>query len=97
MDELIKGSKEYMPVKVADRLDGISTLDGIVINFRVTNDDDLPDEIVAWTGCVNQGMIALPLIDTALVGFVPGKYNLYVRVNVAPEVPVLGPFEFMVV
>lgn len=97
MDELIKGSKEYMPVKIADRLNGISTLDGIVINFRVTDDADVPAEIVAWTTCVNQGMIALPLVDTSLNGFAKGKYNLYVRVNVATEVPVLGPFEFMVI
>lgn len=97
MEELIKNTKEYLPVKLKDRLGAMVTLDGTVVSFRVTADNDAGTEIVAWTVCTNNGMVALPLIDTTLGAFVPGIYNLYIRVNVAPEVPILGPFEFAVV
>lgn len=97
MEELIKNTKEYLPVRLKDRLGGIVTLDGIAVAFRVTKDNDAQTEVVAWTTCTNNGMVALPLVDTTAGAFVPGKHNLYIRVNVAPEIPVLGPFEFMVI
>lgn len=97
MEELIKNTKEYLPVRLKDRLGALTTLDGIAVAFRVTKDNDAQTEVVAWTTCGNNGMSALPLIDTTAAAFVAGKHNLYIRVNVAPEIPILGPFEFMVI
>lgn len=95
MLKLNKNSIEFLPVLVSDRLGGISTLDGYVKHYRVTDINET--QVVAWTTCNNDGMTVLPLIDTTVVGFADGgTYKLYIRIAINPEVPILGPFSFEV-
>lgn len=93
MEELAKGTIEYLPVVVSDRLGVLTTLDGLTLQFRIDNEDDSAE--VAWTSCNSDGMTVLPLIDTTALDEL--TYKLYVKVSIGPEFPVLGPFEFQVV
>lgn len=94
METIPLESKEYFPVKIADRLGNLVTLDGITVQFKIDKEDDT--SAVGWTSAINSNMIALPLIDTsALAG--KATYKLYVRFNLGSEIPVVGPFEFQVI
>jgi hypothetical protein len=42
----------------------------------------------------NEGMIALPLINTTLLA--EGPYNVFIKFTAFPETPRLGPFKFRV-
>lgn len=90
MDTLNYGSLEYYPVKLADRLNNLTDLDTIVCQYKV---EDENEEIkVDWSTATTDGMIILPLLDTAVIG--KGNWRLFVRLNIAPESPIVGPFEF---
>lgn len=90
-----KNSVEYLPVQVSDRLGSITTLDGSAVQFRITDVEE--NEIQAWTSCTNNGMTAMPLIDATQAGLTDGgTFKLYIKFSVAPEAPILGPFQFEV-
>jgi hypothetical protein len=90
-----KNSVEYLPVLVADRLGGITTLDGYDIQFRIT--DQSETQVQNWTDCDNDGMTVLPLIDATQSGLEDGgTYKLYIKITITPEIPILGPIEFEV-
>lgn len=93
MEKLVKGSIEVLPVEITDRLGTITSLDTHGCTYKV--DDENDTNKIAWTSCNSEGMIALPLIDTSTLEKLIHK--LYVRVDVAPEYPILGPFEFEVI
>jgi len=97
--EMPVGSKEYMIVDVRDRLGNIDTLDGVPITFRVLDDEG--GERLSWTVGVNgnpsdpdQKMKAMCLIDTT--SWTPDEYDLFVKLDVGVESPILGPFRFVV-
>lgn len=95
MLQLNKGTVEYLPVQVSDRLGGISSLDGYAIQFQVTDRDE--NVIQAWASCNNDVMTVMPLIDTTGSAFEDGgTYKLYIKITINPEVPILGPIEFEV-
>lgn len=90
-----KNSVEMLPVLVSDRLGGISTLDSYTKQFRITDVEE--NELVTWTTCTNDGMTALPLIDTTGSWAVDGgTFKLYIKITITPEIPILGPIEFEV-
>jgi hypothetical protein len=90
-----KNSVEFLPVLVSDKLGGISTLDGYMIQFRITDVEE--NQLVAWTSCNNDVMTVLPLIDaTASWAQDSGTYKLYIKITITPEIPILGPIEFEV-
>lgn|SRR5574337_696500 len=96
MVTLTLGTKEFFPIKITDALDGITTLNGLGLAFDLYKDDEAETAIVTNVGCTNQGMIALPLIDTTTVGFAEGDYNVFLKFTLSPEIPRLGPFKLRV-
>lgn len=93
MLQVNKGSIEFLPVQVTDRLGGITTLDGYAVSFRITDVEEV--EVITWASCNNEGMTVLPLIDATTL--TDGKtYKLYIKIIISPEEPILGPFEFEV-
>ena len=97
--ELPQGTKEHLVVDVDDELNNLPTLDGTTPQFRVLMPDPDDADKVAWTstGLTVQVMKLFCLIDTSVGPWDGGTYRLYVRFTTAPELPVLGPFEFDVV
>lgn len=106
MEEVNQGSIEYLPIEIADRLGVLTTLDGKTVEFKISDEADSdsepvespdtpPDPIVDWTTCNTSGMTAMPLIDATTLD--KAIYKLRIRVSIAPEFPILGPFEFEVV
>jgi hypothetical protein len=93
MEQLVKGTIEFLPVVIEDRLDGITTLDGHNTTYRIEDEDGT--QKLAWTACNSQGMTALPLVNTT--SFDKVIHRLFIKIDLAPEYPVLGPFEFEVV
>lgn len=91
---LTKGTKEYVPIKVIDALNALTTLTGADLRFDLYLADDAETPISINSTAGNSGMTALPLIDTALL--VEGKYNLYISFVASPEIVRLGPFRFWV-
>jgi hypothetical protein len=93
MIKLNKGTKEHIPVDIADRLEGLTTLNGTNPRFttrlRYAGTDIQTDQ-----PATNIGLTAFCLIDTTLVAYVVGIYELFIRFDNLPEVPKLGPFEF---
>jgi hypothetical protein len=95
MLQVNKNSIEVLPVLVTDRLGGISTLDGYPLAFRITDRNET--QVQNWTSCNNDVMTVLPLIDTTGSVFEDGgTYKLYIKINIGPEIPILGPIEFEV-
>lgn len=93
MEQLVKGTIEFLPVVIEDRLGGISSLNGHSTTYKI--EDEEGTQKVAWTSCNTQEMTALPLVNTTNLDKV--IHRLFVKVDLAPEYPVLGPFEFEVV
>ena len=93
---LTMGTKQYLPVKVVDALGALTTLTGSDLRFDIYLDDDAETLVIDNASCSNQGMIALPLIDTTVVDFEEGKYNLFISFVASPEQVRLGPFPFTV-
>lgn len=97
MVTLTLGTKEFVPIKVTDVLENLSTLDGLGLEFKLLKDDEAETQVVGWTSSLNDGMIALPLIDTTTWDDDDeGDYCTFLRFTLLPEVPILGPFKFRV-
>lgn len=103
MVTLTKGTKEYVPIKVMNVLGTLSTLDGTGLIFDLYMADEAETVVLTGQSCANDGMIALPLIDTNIQGGLPladlipeGDYNIFIKFTVLPEVPRLGPFPIRV-
>lgn len=80
---------------ISDKLGGISTLDGYGIQFQIADENEV--QVVNWTNCDNDGMTVLPLIDATGAWAVDGgKFLLFIKITINPEIPVLGPIEFEV-
>lgn len=90
------GTIEYYPVKVFDTFENLTTLDGTGLTFDVFKDDE--DETVVFQNrvCSNEGLYALPLIDTVADCDELGPYLMWIKFNALPEIPRLGPFKFRV-
>jgi hypothetical protein len=94
--ELTKGTIEHVPVNVADRLGNLTDLAVTAPTFDVKKHDGtavVTGQLADLT--VPAGMTAYCLINTTAMDI--GKYNLYLKFDLAPEHPYLGPFEFEVV
>lgn len=92
-----KGSIQYWPVKVIDAFNALTTLDTSDLRYDLykAEDDDTETPISLNSSADNNGMIALPLIDTS-GAFAAGFYNLYITFVASPQQPRLGPFRFLV-
>lgn len=91
---LTKGTKQYYPITVTSALGALSTLDTADLRFDIYKNDD--DETVVDTNLSadNDGMLALPLVDTTSLD--EGEYKLFINFVALPEEPRLGPFYFVV-
>lgn len=94
METLTVGTKEYLPIKVKNILGSFTTLSGTGLNYDLYQDNEAETAIVTGQPADNDGMIALPLIDTATL--TEGDYKVFIRFTALPEVPRLGPFYFRV-
>lgn len=98
MIELLKGTIEHIPINVKDRLGNLTDLAGTSPTFLVRKESD-PSAIVIAEGpadlTVPAGMTAYCLVDTTTLD--EDRYELLLRFQLLPEVPFLGPFDFMVV
>lgn len=98
MVTLTRGTIEYVPIKVMDALQNITTLDGTGLTHDLYRADEA--ETVIYTGrpTANDGMIALPLIDTTIFAddTEEGDYNIFLNFTSAPELPRLGPFRIRI-
>lgn len=93
MIQLNKGTIEHVIVDVGDSLENLTDLTGKSARFSVREigatsfvEADVPATVV--------GMSAFCLIDTTQVGYVTGRYELFLKFTSLPEEPVLGPIEF---
>jgi 5-hydroxyisourate hydrolase-like protein (transthyretin family) len=89
-----KGSVQYWPVKVFDAFETINSLTGLDLRFDLYKADDAETQIITNASASNNGMIALPLIDTGSLD--EGLYKLYISFVASPQTPKLGPFYFQV-
>lgn len=89
---LPKGTKEFLIVVVSDKLALIDTLDGVSVTFTVLGEDDAP--VVTDAVASVQDMNALCLIDTTT--WAEGYYRLFLKIDITPQVPLLGPLKFAV-
>ena len=103
MVTLTKGTKEYVPIKILNVLGDLATLDGTGLTHDLFKDDEAETQIYLAQATINDGMIALPLIDTTLQGGAPladlipeGDYSIFLKFTFLPEVPRLGPFKIRV-
>lgn len=94
METLTKGTKEYLPIKVMNVLGTVTTLDGTGLTYDLFDTDEAETQILVAQPAANDGMIALPLIDTTSLD--EGEYNVFIKFTMIPEVPRLGPFRFRV-
>jgi hypothetical protein len=94
MERLPVGTKEYLIVDVSDRLDNLTTLDGVVITFDVLSEDIEVNPMYESQPASNDGMSVKCLIDTT--DWDPDEYSLFIDFIAAPEEPRLGPFKFKV-
>jgi hypothetical protein len=94
MVTLTKGSIEFVPIKVSEALGNILTLDGTGLSYDLYHDDEAETVVLTNQSAQNEGMIALPLIDTNPL--TEGAYRLFIKFSAFPETPRLGPFMFRV-
>lgn len=94
MVTLTKGTIEFLPVKVSEALGNIDTLDGTGLSYDLYHDDEAETVVLTNQSAQNEGMIALPLIDTT--GLTEGPYSLFIKFTSFPETPRLGPYKFRV-
>lgn len=95
MDTLNVGTKEVRSIELTDRLGTLTTLDTINVEQKIVTEDEQDTKQDWATVFQTVGMRVDCLIDTTTSGgWAEGTYKLYIRVNVPPELPVLGPFEF---
>lgn len=97
MLELTKGTIEHVPVNVRDRLGALTDLSGTAPTFHVRKESD-GTVVIADTAAdllTPAGMTAYCLIDTTTLA--QDRYELLLRFQLLPEIPLLGPFDFEVV
>jgi len=95
MIQLVSGTIEHLPVNVRDRLNNLTTLDGVPVTYLVRKESDRTT-VLAETQASTMGMTAFCLIDTTTL--TQDRYELLVRMDVAGnELPLLGPFDFEVI
>lgn len=94
METLTKGTKEYLPIKVKNIIGSFTTLDGTGLEFDLYKANEAETAVLTAQPSANDGMIALPLIDTT--GLTEGDYVVFIKFTALPEVPRLGPFRFRV-
>ena len=90
---LQQGTKEYILVDVEDLLGNLTTLTGTNPRFTVLDAAD----VAKYTdqAATNVNMKAYCLIDTMNGGaWAGGTYRLWLKFDVSPEVPYIGPYEF---
>lgn len=92
METLNAGTKELFSVQLDDRLGTLTTLDGVNVESKVVTEDEETTKQDWATVVQTVDMRVDSLIDTT--GWSDGTYKLYLRVNVPPELPIIGPFEF---
>jgi hypothetical protein len=92
MDTLNVGTKEIVSLDVTDRLQTLTSLNGVNVEQKIVTEDEQTIKQDWATVSQTVGMRVDCLIDTT--SWDEGTYKLYIRVNVPPELPVLGPFEF---
>lgn len=93
--KIAKGSIQYWPVEVMDAFNQIASLTGLDVRYDLyLVADDSDTEIVANATAGNEGMIALPLIDSTTLA--EGLYKLFISFVASPQTPRLGPFFFKV-
>ena len=92
-----KGTKEYIRVPVKDATAQLSDLSATGLRYDIKRDSDDVKVVDNVLG-TNQGMTALCLLDTVTTPttWTPGSYKLYIRFTLAPEVPMIGPLEFLI-
>lgn len=101
MVTLTKGTVEFVPIKLLNVLGNVTTLDGLGLKHDLFMDDEAETQLYTGHATLNDGMIALPLIDTTQlygsptpVAMPEGDYNIFIDFASAPEHPRLGPFKF---
>lgn len=92
METLNKGTKELFSVQLQDLLGAVTTLDGINVEQKIVSEDEITT-VQDWaTVSQTVDMRVDCLLDTT--SWDEGTYKLYIRVNIPPELPIIGPFEF---
>lgn len=94
MVTLTKDTIEYLPIKVNDALGNLDTLDGTGLAYDLYHDDEAETVVLTNQSAANDGMIALPLINT--IGLAEGPYRVFIKFQAFPETPRLGPYKFRV-
>lgn len=95
MERLPLNSKEYLIVNVTDRLKTLTSLDGVTLTYDVTDNEGT--SVIDNQPASSSGMKAYCLIDTTSpTEWIPDEYELYLRISLPPENPILGPFAFKV-
>lgn len=93
MEVIPSGSKEHIIVNVVDRTKSLTDLSGATPTFKTIGvDDDATFD--NWGPTTVIGMNVYCLFDSA--GRPIQEYDLFVRFNNAPEVPIIGPYRFKV-
>lgn len=89
------GSIEIVSVLVTDRLANIT--DFVSATHKIVTEDE-QTTMVDWANVENIAGLRIDcLIDTTTTSpqaWAEGIYKLYVKPDVAPEYPILGPYEF---
>lgn len=94
MEDLNAGTKELVLIDVEDRLDSATDLSAYAIDFRVEKEDGTDQ--VAWTPATTVTLMRVEcLLDTT--GWSTGHYELFIRITIGSERPILGPFDFNLV
>jgi hypothetical protein len=95
--ELEKGTVEYIPVNVKDRLGNLTDLAATTPTYLVRKESDGTVVISERPADLTTpaGMTAYCLIDTT--GLAKDRYELLLRFQLLPEVPFLGPYDFEVI
>lgn len=90
MDTLNKGTKELLSVILTDRLGLIDTIPAA--DFKVISEDETTI-VQDWVAADSiSGLRVDCLVDTST--WDEGTYKLFVRPDIPPESPIIGPFEF---
>jgi hypothetical protein len=94
MHTIAPGSVEFFPIRIEDALGNITTLDGTGLSYDLYKGDEAESLVLANQSAQNDGMIALPLINTT--GLDEGPYEVFIKFSSFPELPRLGPFRFRI-
>jgi len=100
MEVLKKGTIEPLLIALRDRLgniDDLTLVSGPLFDVKAKSNNAAVQTNSPWTVDAGEPMTAICLIDTTLVGYVPGdEYKLYLKYTAGSESPVKGPIEFRV-